>query len=586
MRRVLAGLVAFLVLTATLIVITVVAGPEAEPIPTSIDEVELGSVDSPAPEAVVSTGEDPAPSEPPSSGAAAPTSSAATGTAGTDAAGAGGAGTDDVPVSGQELPGVPALSLSRPDTDEFSSVGVTWEQDPDVVDVRAQIRVKGTDGRWGGWTTLERDDVTQRVSAVTADHDVRDGTAPYWTGPARGIEVIVQGADGAAPRDVRVALLDPGSSPADALDATATPSDSAHAADGMPRVYTRAEWGADESIRFWDPEYPSTIKAATVHHTADSNNYTAEQVPAIMRSMYAYHTQTRGWGDIGYNVIVDKFGRIFEGRFGGLTSTVVGAHAGGFNTFTFGVSMLGNYDVAPVPQATINSVSEIIAWKFGLYRVDPRGTTVLTSGGGGTARYAAGVRVTLPTIFGHRDVGATACPGQYGYARLGDIRTNVSSLVGTAGRTLLRTPENSTVYVVSGTMKYPIADLATLEALGPLGPVGYVASSYLAQFTEGPRQGRVVLSPGGGVFFIDAGIKLQLTSCAQVADFGASCASLVRWEQPLIDAFVTGPVMSSVYRTTSGKAFVVSGGVKREVVDDAALAAAGWPTAGVRLLES
>ena len=64
----------------------------------------------------------------------------------------------------------------------------------------------------------------------------------------------------------------------------------------------------------------------------------------MMRSIYAYHTQTRGWGDIGYNFIVDKFGRIFEGRYGGLTSTVIGAHAGGFNTDTFGVSMLGNYD--------------------------------------------------------------------------------------------------------------------------------------------------------------------------------------------------------------------------------------------------
>ena len=64
-----------------------------------------------------------------------------------------------------------------------------------------------------------------------------------------------------------------------------------------------------------------------------------------MRSIYRYHTVSRGWGDIGYNVIVDKFGRLWEGRYGGLASTVIGAHAGGFNTSTFGVSMLGNYDI-------------------------------------------------------------------------------------------------------------------------------------------------------------------------------------------------------------------------------------------------
>jgi hypothetical protein len=97
---------------------------------------------------------------------------------------------------------------------------------------------------------------------------------------------------------------------------------------------------------------------------------------------------------------------------------------------------------------------------------------------------------------------------------------------------------------------------------------------------------RVVLAPDGTVYFIDAGIKLPFASCAQVIDYGASCGSLVRLEQPLIDAFKTGPAMTPLYRTTSGKAFLVSAGAKREVVDDAALGQAGVSTAGVRLLES
>ena len=114
---------------------------------------------------------------------------------------------------------------------------------------------------------------------------------------------------------------------------------------------------------------------------------------------------------------------MWEGRYGGLASTVIGAHAGGFNTYTFGVSMLGNYDVVDTPGPMIDAVASIIAWKFSLYGVNPRGTTTLTSAGGGTAKYAAGVTVTLPTIFAHRDVGATVCPGQYAYARMGQIRT-------------------------------------------------------------------------------------------------------------------------------------------------------------------
>jgi hypothetical protein len=134
-----------------------------------------------------------------------------------------------------------------------------------------------------------------------------------------------------------------------------------------------------------------------------------------------------GWGDIGYNVVVDKFGRAWEGRSGGLASTVVGAHAGGFNYETFGVSMLGNYDIADTTPAMINMVAGVVAWKLSLYGVDPRGKVTLTSAGGGTARYAKGVSVTLPTVFAHRDVGATACPGLYGYRHMDEIRGLVAS---------------------------------------------------------------------------------------------------------------------------------------------------------------
>jgi hypothetical protein len=179
----------------------------------------------------------------------------------------------------------------------------------------------------------------------------------------------------------------------------------------------------------WTPKMAPTLKAATLHHTADTNNYTAAQVVPMMRSIYAYHAQTRGWGDIGYNVIIDKFGRIFEGRAGGLASTVIGAHAGGFNSGTFGVSMLGNYDTVAVPQAVGNAVADIIAWKFSLYGIDPRGYTTLTATGGAgtTSRYRDGQQVTLPTIFGHRDVGSTDCPGRYGYANLPGIRAGVTA---------------------------------------------------------------------------------------------------------------------------------------------------------------
>ena len=151
---------------------------------------------------------------------------------------------------------------------------------------------------------------------------------------------------------------------------------------------------------------------------------------------------------------------------------------------------------------------------------------------------------------------------------------------------LLRTAENASVYVVSGTTKYPIGDVATLSALSPLGAVGFVSQQYLDRRTTGRAMSRVVLAPNGSVSFIDAGIRLPFSSCAQVADYGASCDSLVTLAQPLVDAFASGPPITALYRTTSGKAFSVSGGAKREVVDDAALTQAGLSTSGVTLLES
>ncbi len=407
MYRIFGGFAAFLTLTTTLLVLPVHAAPlpEAEPVETTVDEVALGSVVEPVNGAVVVM-----------DGAVQPN----------------GVEAQDVVVSGDELSGGPALTMSRPETDEFSAVGITWGQDPALADVVSQIRVKHEDGGWGAWTALGADDIEQSADAQPSTPEVRGGTAPIWTGPGYGIEAIVQSSGGSVPVDVRLALLDPGSSEADALPHAGGPQDQPQAAVAKPRVHTRAEWGANESIMKWRPQYAPTIKAATVHHTVDSNNYTAAQVPAIMRSIYTYHAKTRGWGDIGYHLIVDKFGRIFEGRAGGLDSTVIGAHAGGFNTSTFGVSMLGNYDITGVPQPTIDAVSAIIAWKLSLFRVDPNGSTVLTSAGGGTSKHAAGKQVRLPTIFGHRDVGRTACPGRYGYEKLPAIRAGVVARSGSA----------------------------------------------------------------------------------------------------------------------------------------------------------
>ena len=110
----------------------------------------------------------------------------------------------------------------------------------------------------------------------------------------------------------------------------------------MPTIYSRADWGADERLRDCCVEY-GEVHAGFVHHTVNANGYSRAEVPAILRGIYAYHTQSRGWRDIGYNFLIDRFGRIWEGRYGGITLPVVGAHTLNYNENSFAASAIGNY---------------------------------------------------------------------------------------------------------------------------------------------------------------------------------------------------------------------------------------------------
>ncbi|MDX6238072.1 MAG: hypothetical protein QOG10_2887, partial [Kribbellaceae bacterium] len=261
----------------------------------------------------------------------------------------------------------------------------------------------------------------------------RSGTEPFWVGTANGVEASLTTLDGTTVRGAKVALINPGTSPSDAAPqvmaaAAAQPglsaaSTASPAPAGMPAIITRHGWGADESLRSYNgaactkPRYSSTVLATIVHHTVDRNSYTRAQVPAMVRGIYAYHVKSRGWCDVGYNFLVDKFGRVFEGRYGGMQFPVIGAHTLGYNTNSFGISLIGNFETATPTAAMMESAARTIAWKLdGNYR-SPLATVVLSG-------------KTLNTVSGHRDAGSTACPGIYVYQRLGWLRQRVNTLMG------------------------------------------------------------------------------------------------------------------------------------------------------------
>jgi hypothetical protein len=323
----------------------------------------------------------------------------------------------------QQLSSRTLALTSQRETAAFSLLGVTWLPDPGVdVDVRVRTR---SAGRWTDWVPVPLQGDHRPDGVETPE--LREGTVPRWVGPSDAVQVRVDHRGGPRPRDLRLELVDPGSSPADRARA---PWGSAFAEESRPVIITRAQWGADESIRRGSPSYNSTVKVGFVHHTASSNDYTREQAAAMVRGIYAYHVKSNGWSDIGYNYLVDRFGRAYEGRYGGLDRFVVGAHTGGFNRDSFAVSLLGDFRTVPPSAETLATLSDVLAWKLGSAYRDPLGTATLTSAGGGTSRYSAGSKVEFEVVSGHRDAGNTTCPGDTVYSQLPAVRSQVAEKLG------------------------------------------------------------------------------------------------------------------------------------------------------------
>ncbi|MEW1955072.1 N-acetylmuramoyl-L-alanine amidase [Terrabacter sp. NPDC080008] len=338
-----------------------------------------------------------------------------------------------------------------------------------------EVRTRDTHG-WSAWRPVDIDSQDGPDPGSVEARRQKAGSAAVTAAGSDGIDVRVTSKAGAVPRDLTLTVVDGGSDPSDAtltptpvatatpsagpartaaastgtvqtaaLDTTAattTPAVQAVAAStssvSPPAIVTRAQWGADERLMPCQPDRLAGFKAAVVHHTVDTNSYTAAQAPALMRAIFAFHTQSRGWCDIGYNFLVDRYGRIYEGRKGSISGFTQGAQSGGFNHSTFGVSVIGDFTSVKFPSAVQSSVARVIAWEADRSPFDPASTVRLQSGG--STRYASGVWVTKPRVMGHRDLSLTSCPGDSAYPQVAAIRSSAASqwragqYVGVAGK--------------------------------------------------------------------------------------------------------------------------------------------------------
>ncbi len=314
----------------------------------------------------------------------------------------------------------------------FSLVGVQWDRAGAGERPRVELRTRERTGPWSRW------------GLASASGHEPDGASPQavafgeavWSGPAD----LVQLRSDRPLRGVRVHFVSADLVPT-AVVASAFPlaGPVLDAGGGQPPIIAREAWAHHHAPPAVRPGY-GTVNLAFVHHTENLNGYGPAAVPAMLLAIFDFHRYVRGWNDIGYNFVIDAFGRIWEGRQGGIDEAVVGAQAGGYNKVSTGVAMLGSFVSVLPPRPALNALERLLAWKLSLHGVPNRGhvRVEVDPADAFYTPFAPGARVSLPRIAGHRDGDSTDCPGGALYRALPSIRSRVSRLAGPLAQLSLR----------------------------------------------------------------------------------------------------------------------------------------------------
>jgi hypothetical protein len=278
-------------------------------------------------------------------------------------------------------------------------------------------------------------------------------------------------------------------------------------------VLPRSGWGADENTRFrgpkpvWPPVF-QTVQKVAVHHTAGANGETGETAKATIRAIYYYHAVTQGWGDIGYNFLIDAAGVVYKGRSTSSTKVdadttgenasaqgVTAGHAYGYNSGTVGVALLGNF-VAQLPTAAAElALKSLLTAKVSAHGLNAAFQAWYTNPVNGTQDY-------FENVPGHLEVpnNATECPGGLFMDRLRFLREEVrddAALLGAPDATGPQPPK--VLKAASGKRSVTLTwDGVTLDpgnGGGSSGVAGYdvfrngvrVASTTSVSFTDNVR---------------------------------------------------------------------------------------------------
>ncbi len=319
----------------------------------------------------------------------------------------------------------PVIAAGR----RFVLAGVQWSG-PETARIEVRARPRG-----GGWSRWALASVRGHEPDRPVGGDAQFGE-PLWFGPADQVQLrSADAVSGVRLHFVAAGAVEDVSTAGMGRHITAAPYPlvdvNLPAGPGQAPIIARSAWAGRGHGPASGPYY-GAIDLAFVHHTENPNGYSPGQVPAMLLAIYDYHRFTRGYFDIAYNFVIDAYGRIWEARAGGVDEPVVGAHAGGYNSISTGVAILGSFMFAEPSAAAMAALQRLLAWKLALHGVPALGEVRVEVNPSDAfyTPFAPGQRVLLPRIAGHRDGDLTSCPGTDLYHRLPAVRTTVHGQAG------------------------------------------------------------------------------------------------------------------------------------------------------------
>jgi hypothetical protein len=315
----------------------------------------------------------------------------------------------------------------------FNAMVPQWIAEvPEAADIQLSVRTRAENGDWSQWYdvheqpdwTLESDPDIVGEMVTVPEADETHYYLQFAVSLSRGLSQTTPNL-----RLLRLTFIDSTLGPTvEELVAQqeALPQEESGSLDGgypKPPVVSRAVWCTDPACNYSSGLEYEPVTHLIVHHTVSNNN--GSDWAATVRAIWSFHTFNRGWGDIGYNYLVDANGVLYEGHLGG--DDVVGTHAAGANAGSMALSFIGTFTesyqnppgITP-PPAMLNSAAELFAWK-----ADQKNIDVFS------ASHLPNLEWGLPHLMGHRDVyGTTVCPGDQAHKLLPWLRSEVANRIG------------------------------------------------------------------------------------------------------------------------------------------------------------